>query len=214
MMIKIKVATTRVTNYELVNRTIYGMKVTDTFDREWRFSNDGQLSGESESFDAMNDLATKVKNEGYFDPKLFWVSNSCEELEGKIFDSIEEITHVFSYSNEFKYDDGLEYEPTTSWSLHTTTEGGLFYKHNKIFTNYDKFKDFALKVKNKGLVNLKYWVCQGDFPYDESGSQEAFSEFEKQYDSYEDPEERTIQEVRDMIAADTLPDGIVPGFRD
>ncbi len=43
---------------------------------------------------------------------------------------------------------------------------------------------------------------------------EAIYEFEERYDSYEDPEERVMQEVRDMIEADRLPDGTVPGFRD
>lgn len=189
------------------------MQVTDIIGREWRFSGDGPVSGESESFDLMNDLAIKIKNEGYFNPKLFWVSSYGEELYGKRFNSIEEVNFVFSYSNEYMDPYG-DYEPTTSWNLHVTTEGGLFYKHDKIFTDYDKLKKFALKVKNKGLVNLKYWICQGDYPYESEESMEGVYEFEERYDSYEDPEEQAMQEVRDMIEADRLPDGTVPGFRD
>ncbi|MCD6381435.1 MAG: hypothetical protein J7L43_00455 [Candidatus Aenigmarchaeota archaeon] len=208
-MVKIKVATTEVTSYELITRTIYGMQVTDIFGREWCFSNDGPVSGESESFDLMNDLAIKIKNKGYFNPKLFWGSGDERELYGKRFDSIEEVNYVFSYSNEYG-----DYELTTFWNLHVITEGGLFYKHDKIFTDYDKLKEFALKVKNKGLVNLNYWICQGYYPYEGEASMEAIYEFEERYDSYEDPEERVMQEVRDMIEADRLPDGTVPGFRD
>lgn len=202
-MIKLKILTTEITSYELVNRRIYNFSATDIFNRLWRYTGDSNSSGEFEIYNDIQKLQIDVKNDGYIDTKLYWVYSDDDYLKGKRFDSVEKVLDVFSNSN-------TDYEPV-SWQLHATTEGGLYYKHDKVFKDFSQFKKFAMKVKKKDFVNLKYWICMGSYDYNDSTAHE---EFEEKYEYYENPEDIANRAVLDMIESDRLPDGTVPGYRD
>jgi hypothetical protein len=62
------------------------------------------------------------------------------------------------------------------WQLYVITEGSLYYEHPKIFYNYEKFEEFALKVKDKGIVNLSYWTCMGSYDRENTFIHEEFEE--------------------------------------
>ena len=206
-MITIKISSVEVTSYELVDRTIYSLSVVDVFNRKWRFSGniDNDFQGESESYSDMKQLEEKLQELGYFEPEDFLVSSNEEELYGKRFNSIEEVVYLCSNQT-------LEPDVDTDiWKLVVCTPGGLHYRHDKEFLNYDQFLKFVTKVKDKGIVNLKYWVCLGDYDYLESTAHMEFEDSD--VNSYYESDIQTAREVfgEDAVGMDGqiyLSDGV------
>ena len=89
------------------------------------------------------------------------------------------------------------------------TKDNLVYEHGKEFDNYESLKKFALKIKDRGIINLEFWECL--YSYEFAGNEHE--EFEEKYNYYYDPEAKANQDVLDMIESDRMQDGTVPGYR-
>jgi hypothetical protein len=203
-----KIKSSYISSNKYVTCITYSLYVIDIFDRKWRYTKDNS------EFELKEEII-KIQNEelkkGYIDPSNYWVYNS-EELEGKTFDSLDEIEEIFS-SEGFNYDE-IKFK---SWKLFITTKGGLYYEHYFTFKDYKKLTNLVEKIKKNKIVNLNYWICQGSYEYVNDNLE--FNEFKKENEiykmSYEEyNENRIIDEIEEMIEQDRQPDGSIPGYRD
>lgn len=188
---------------------LFSLYIIDVFDREWCYTKN---TSEYKSKDILINIQKEELKNGYFNPSNYWVYNS-EQLIGKVFDSKDEIEEIFS-SEAFNYDD-IE---LNSWCLYITTKGGLYYRHSHLFKDYNKLKVLVKKIKEEKIVNLNNWICEGSYEYDIDNPEfNEFKEANELYDemSYNDYyENKSIEEINNMIENDRLEDSTVPGFRD
>ena len=100
----------------------------------------------------------------------------------------EEVKYV--YRRDWGNDCGESWEdhcvdPKQGSRVCIVTVDGLDYIHDKFFYNYEELKNFALKVKKRAVVNLKFWELTEGLDVDEDGrGMECLYEFEE--DSYSD----------------------------
>ncbi len=140
------------------------------------------------------------------DGSIRWMKTISEPSINKLCDygsdHVKEVLYVFSHLDTLR--------EHTIWRLHVITKDDLYYRHNKEFTDFHKLEEFAIKVEQKAFINTKYWEYLGEYNYEYSAYID--NNFQEDY-YYDDSEERAIKEVDEMIEADTLPDGTVPGYR-
>ena len=188
----------------------YFFYVTDIFNRVWKYTGNYNANkhkdGKFESYEDAQKLEIKVKNKGYIEPEYYWIYSGDDEFYGARFNSIEKVVYVSS-SEDAQYTDSC-------WRLFATTAGGFYYEHEKKFKDYEELVKLAIKVKKKGIVNLKYWECREKD--DSENWQTNIKELQKEeynyYEDYCDPEEVENQRILDQIEADSI-NGVVPGFR-
>ncbi len=204
-MITIEISTTELKKDDWVdgidNR--YYFYVTDIFNRLWQYTkNDGIFN----SYEDAQKFEMVVKSKGYFEPEYYWIYSEGDEFFGTKFDSLEEVIYVRS-SEDSQYVDNC-------WRLFVTTEGGFYYEHEKKFKDYKQLVDLAIKIKKKGIVDLKYWECRGSDELEnwKTNIKELQKEEYGYYEDYFDPEEAEDKRILKQIEDDTI-DGIVPGFR-
>ncbi len=154
---------------------------------------------------------SRIKEVTYESEEYHALYGSNKVTETKIINSKNQVLYIYTYDmTSGKY--GNNYLDTDNEYLGyvlAITKDGLEYRHEKTFHSYEKIKEFALKIKDNGVINLEFWKCLGDYDWEN----DAHEELEEDY--YDDgSEDRANQDVLDMIEADRLPDNTVPGFRD
>lgn len=180
----------------------YYLNVMDQYGRWWSWIGDSN-SNEKSSNEYIRKIEIQELNKTIIDIDLYSILSDAEIGHIK---RHEEILYVFSYD---MYADS----PTDKYAGYVLaiTKDELLYAHNKVFDNYEDLKKLALKIKESGIVNLEFWKCLGLYTWNDENNE--YEEFEEIY-YYDDSEDRADQDVLDMIDADRLSDGIVPGFRD
>ena len=84
------------------------------------------------------------------------------------------------------------YEILGNFNVSCYGEDGSHLVFRTWLSSMEEAKYLALRIKERGYVNLQYWY-----------------HFEKDRFDYDNS-----KEVNEMIENDRLPDGVVPGFRD
>ncbi len=151
----------------------YYLEVLDQYDRWWSYKGDSSSNGKS-TFEDKQKIATEEANKVIIDVDLFYMQydDNIKNIKRH-----EEILYVYTYdmySEEFGINYINESDKYAGYVL-IISKYCVEYKHNKIFTNYKDIKEFALKVKNKGIVNLEFWECLGDY-YFKNNYHEEFEE--------------------------------------
>lgn len=172
----------------------YYLEILDQYDRWWSYKGDSSSNGKL-TFEDMQKIALEEANKVVIDVDLFYMQydDNIKNIKRH-----EEVLYVYTYdmySEEF----GINYiEKSDKYAGYVLiiTKYCVEYKHNKIFTNYKDVKEFALKVKNKGIVNLEFWECLGDYYFENN----YHEEFEENY--YDDVHEYDMTDVYDVFATE------------
>lgn len=169
----------------------YYLQLMDQYGRWWSYMN----SNEKSTFEDMQKIAMEEINKAIIDIDLFYVhyDDNIKNIKRH-----EEVLYVYTY-DMYSEEYGRNYvEKTDKYAGYVLviTKDDLTYKHFEIFDNYQDVKEFALKVKNKGIVNLEFWECLGDYYFENN----YHEEFEESY--YDDIHEYDMTDVYDVFATE------------
>lgn len=154
----------------------YYLEIMDQYGRWWSYKGDDN-SNEKSTFEDMQKIAIDQTNKAIIDVDLFYIRYDDNI---KYIKRHEEVLYVYTYDMHSEAY-GIDYiEKSDKYAGYTLiiAKDFLEYRHNKVFTNYRDIKEFALKVKNKGVVNLEFWECLGNYYFDSN----SHEEFEEKYD--------------------------------
>lgn len=154
----------------------YDFEVQDQYERWWIYS------GSQDSLAEIEEIEAEECRKDIINLDLYHLDDN------RIVNKIKrhaEVMYVFGYninSEVFQPDLGAEVRVIIN-------EGRLSmeYSHDKIFHDYDKLKEFALKIKDKGIINLEFWNCLGSYEWEDNCSEHL--EFEDKSEYYEEPRE-------------------------
>lgn len=176
----------------------YYLEILDQYGRKWSHKGDSNSNGKS-TFEDMQKIAIEATSKAIIDVDLFYMEygNKIKNIKRH-----EEVLYVYTYDmNSKKF--GIDYigssEKYAGYVL-IVTKDCLEYKHNKIFTNYDDAMEFALKVQDKGIVNLEFWTCLGDYYFENN----QHLEFVEIYDDYDDYDDYVTEESEPTYLSDGL----------
>lgn len=172
----------------------YYLEVMDQYGRWWSYRGDSS-SNEKSTFEDMQKIAIKEANKIIIDVDLFYV-----HCDGNIknIKRHEEVLYVYTYdmySEEYGRNNVEKIDKYAGYVL-IVTKDLQEYRHFKIFDNYHDAKQLALKIKNKGIVNLQFWECLGDYYFENN----YHEEFEENY--YDDVHEYDMTDVYDVFATE------------
>jgi hypothetical protein len=188
------IAKTQIKEY---NQGDYYLKVMDQYGRWWEWK--GENSNKKQTFIDMQKILADELKKTIIDIDLY---NICDREVMHYIKRHEEVLYIYSNFYEEMPIDGYV------GCVRAITKDCLVYEHERLFDDYENLKKFALKIKDRGIINLEFWECL--YIYDFSGHE--YEEFEKRY-NYCDPEDKANQDVLDMIESDRMQDGTVPGYR-
>ncbi len=154
----------------------YYLETMDQYGRWWNYRGDSS-SNEKSTFEDMQKIASQEIDKAIIDIDLFYVH--YDENIGNI-KRHEEILYVYTY-DMYTGEYGNPYaEKTDKYAGYVlvVTKDSLLYSHFKVFDNYQDARQFALKIKHEGIVNLEFWTCLGDYNFECN----YHEEFEENYD--------------------------------
>lgn len=152
---------------------MYHLEVQDQYDRWWIYRGaDWNLS-----LDEAEKIEAEELRKGIINLDLYHFDDDriIERIKRQ-----EKVLYVYSYSKGEHFDDRTFIDEAGA-CVAAITDDGIEYVHDKVFQNYEDLKEFALKIKAKGIINLEFWRCIGS--YDWEGN--SYLEFEED-DYYQD----------------------------
>ena len=169
----------------------YSFEAQDQYGRWWIYRGVyGQLSlDEIEEIEA-EELRKSVINLSlyYFDDDMI-----VERIKKE-----EEVRYVYKLNKYGYFGDGFDSD--NGAEVVVMTQNGLEYIHDKIFYDYDKLKEFALKIKKKGSINLELWRCQGN--YEGEAFDSYLKEFEEDDTYYEESHEWDTRDIYNSLGGE------------
>ncbi len=179
--------------------TFYYLEVKDQYGRWWNFRRNSDARDDS-NFKEIVNIETQELRKGVINTDLyhfFMDDQVVKRIKRK-----EEVEYV--YRMDYGNDCGESWEdhcvdPKQGSRACIMTVDGLDYIHDKFFYNYDKLKNFALKVKKRGVVNLEFWeLIEG---LDE-WSMDRLYEFEEDRHSNYETEEWSMKDTYNVIGGE------------
>ncbi len=170
----------------------YRLDIEDQYGRWWIYSGvHGSLSlYEAEEIEA-EELRKRIIN---LDLYYFDDDRIVERIKRQ-----EEIMYVYKLNQYGMYGEGFDSD--NGAQVVVMTKDFLEYIHDKIFYDYDKLKEFVLKIKAKGSINLEFWRCQGKYPGDEGGNS-YLKEFEEKEEYYDEPHEWNTVDIYNSLGGE------------
>lgn len=145
----------------------FHLEVQDQYGWWWIYR-----SSHTTYLDEIEEIEAEEAQKGIINRKLYY-PNEDEIIDG--IDRSEEVWKV--YSGEIYGEYGCtEIDPDVGARVYVMTNDWLEFYHDEIFYDYEKLKEFALKVKEKGIINLKFWNFHSTL--DPEDSQSFMEEFE------------------------------------
>ncbi len=142
----------------------YILEVQDQYGRWWIYYGAYALS-----LDEAEEIEAEELKKGVINLKLYYFDDN------RIIDKIKRQEEIYSIYVRYRYTE--YFDSSTGAQVMVMAGDDLEYVHDKIFYDYDKLKNFALKIKAKGIINLEFWTCIGSID-PESGSGSSLEELE------------------------------------
>ncbi len=168
----------------------YNFEVEDQYGRWWIYR------GLQDSLAEIEEIGAEEVRKGIINLDLYWFDN--DRIVSKIRRQ-EEVWYVYFLNIYGEY--GTDYIDEHGANIMVTTKDGLEYMHDKVFHDYDKLKALALKIKEKGVINLEHWMCQG-WDDDTEGGTSYLKVFEDKSEYYEEPREWSSQDIYNSLGGE------------
>ncbi len=168
----------------------YNFEVEDQYGRWWIYR------GLQDSLDEIEEIEAEELRKGILNLDLYYFDDDriVERIKRQ-----EEVMYLYRLNQYGMYGEGFDSD--NGAQVVVMTKDGLEYAHDKIFYDYDKLKEFALKIKTKGSINLEFWRCQGNYPGDE-GSNSYLKEFEEKEEYYDEPHEWNTMDIYNLLGGE------------
>ncbi len=169
----------------------YNFEVADQYGRWWIYG------GMHDSLDEIEEIEAEELRKGILNLDLYHFDDDriVERIKRQ-----EEVWYVYRLNKYGYLGDGFDTE--NGAEVVVMTKDGLEYIHDKIFYDYDKLKAFALKVKEKGIINLEVWRCQGNFEWDGESSHSYLQEFEEKIEYDDEPQEWSRRDIYNSLGGE------------
>lgn len=174
------------------NFDFYYLEARDQYGRWWSWRGDSSTLDEP-NFEEIINIETQELRKGIINLDLYYF---CDDRIVERIKRKEEVEYVFSFNMGDECGDNCIDENVGGY-VQIITKNGLTYAHDKVFYDYEKLKKFALKIKEKGIVNLEFWRCFGSYDGWEGDSHLEFEERGQYVD--EEPHEWDMKDLYNSL---------------
>ena len=164
----------------------------DQYGRWWFYNRGGRYG----SFDEAEEIEAEERRKGIISPDLYYFDDDriVEKIKRQ-----EEVLYVYWVNRGWECGDNC-IDPDRGGYIEVVTKDGLLYAHDRIFYDYTKLKEFGFKIKTKGIINLEFWGCVGNYQWEGGNELEEKNEYHEEY--HEDSHEWSSQDIYNSLGGE------------